>query len=87
MWPRDLLPDDVRLSGLSGRFSTIGYKAQALSTFSASTTIQKSAEDLLMQISTHRRDVFACLRIPKAGRSADYLNRIVICQCTLRATA
>jgi hypothetical protein len=57
MWPRDFFPNDVKANGLAGRFSTIGYSAKALSTYSATTTIQRAAENLLMQIKVYRPEV------------------------------
>lgn len=76
MWPRDFLPNDVQgrpcdennPNGpkLRGRFSTIGYQANARSSWSATTTIEKAAENLLIQIKTDRPEgstrpmYFAC---------------------------
>jgi hypothetical protein len=67
MWPRDYLPNDIKERPrdgndpdgpkLRGRFSTIGYQANARSSWSATTTIEKAAENLLIQIKTDRPEV------------------------------
>ncbi|KAK0611978.1 hypothetical protein B0T14DRAFT_548929 [Immersiella caudata] len=64
MWPKDFFPNDVGSrpvnpkdpSGpkLAGRFSTVGYRASALDTWSATTTIKKAAENLINTIQTNR---------------------------------
>ncbi|KAK5653066.1 hypothetical protein OQA88_9352 [Cercophora sp. LCS_1] len=64
MWPKDFFPNDVRQSPvnprdpsgpkLAGRFSTVGYRASALNTWSATTTIEKAAENLINTIQTSR---------------------------------
>jgi len=64
MWPKDFFPNDVGSrpanpndpSGpkLAGRFSTVGYRASALDTWSATTTIKKAAENFINTIQTSR---------------------------------
>ncbi|KAK3330784.1 hypothetical protein B0H66DRAFT_74682 [Apodospora peruviana] len=91
MWPRDFLPNDVRERPLdpknpngprlAGRFSTIGYRASTVNTWSATTTIDRAAENLLGAIATDRPEgsdrpmYFAC----------HSLGGLVTCQALITA--
>lgn len=67
MWPKDFLPNSIKERPLNadnpygpklaGRFSTIGYRASAMDTWSATTTIERAAENLLSTIRTDRPEV------------------------------
>jgi len=82
MWPRDFLSNDVKERPcdeanpngpkLRGRFSTVGYQANARNTWSATTTIEKAAENLLIQIRTDRSEV--CILHQDDGTNADPLQ-------------
>src|SRR5436190_248919 len=74
MWPRDFLPSSIASNGLAGRFSTIGYSAKALNTYSATTTIQRAAENLLMQIRVDRPEVGS---LPLEGHGAKICSIIM----------
>lgn len=67
MWPKDFLPHDIKERplnpnhptslNLAGRFSTVGYRASVQGTYSATTTIEKAAENLISTIQISRPQV------------------------------
>ncbi|KAK4189032.1 hypothetical protein QBC35DRAFT_514333 [Podospora australis] len=91
MWPKDLLPAEIEERPmdpenehglkLAGRFSTIGYSANAQSSHPATTTIEKAAEDLLNSIRVDRPEG-SCRPIYFACHS---LGGLVTCQALIRA--
>jgi hypothetical protein len=74
-------PNNPDGSKLRGRFSTIGYQANARKTWSATTTIESVAENFLIQIKTDRPEgstrpmYFAC----------HSLGGLVLCQALIQA--
>ncbi|KAK0730844.1 hypothetical protein B0H67DRAFT_528030 [Lasiosphaeris hirsuta] len=91
MWPKDFFPNDVKAKPLdpkdptgphlAGRFSIIGYHADALTSWSATMTIEKAAQELLTNLSVDRPEgckrpmFFAC----------HSLGGLVTCQALIHA--
>ncbi|KAK3363108.1 hypothetical protein B0T25DRAFT_526318 [Lasiosphaeria hispida] len=91
MWPKDFFPDNVEAkprdpndptgARLAGRFSIVGYHANALTSWSATMTIEKAAQELLTHLSVDRPEgckrpmFFAC----------HSLGGLVTCQALIHA--
>ncbi|KAK0628411.1 hypothetical protein B0T17DRAFT_152656 [Bombardia bombarda] len=91
MWPKDFLPDDVKERPLdpnnpdgpklAGRFSVIGYRADWRKTWSATTSIEKNAENLLSAIKTDRPE--GCAR--PMYFACHSLGGLIACQALIHA--
>jgi hypothetical protein len=66
MWPRDSFPEQSNLSGVQGRFSTIGYDAKVLDGGQPK-TIQSAAEAIMAYVRVDRPPV----RFESYGRGSD----------------